>query len=214
VPREAQVRDGSMRELTQFLRHAGPSGSANVTVERSYMQRLLQGNTGGQQALDSLGRASTTSSATPPSTLRSRQGDDFDSLLELYCAARARRRSISAAIDSSVSEVTMTMRQVAKPEQTMTETAVVTPVVHTRKPSRSRRPTLEKAQRWLRKEVRPPWPYKSAAIEQKSDTRPARDQSNGALPNDDRDVQSLPSVVSSTEMFTFGRLGRNQRSNS
>jgi hypothetical protein len=64
MPRDAQVRDGSMRELAQFLRHAGPSESADVTVDRSYMQRLLQGNTGGQQALDFLSRASTTSSAT------------------------------------------------------------------------------------------------------------------------------------------------------
>jgi tetratricopeptide (TPR) repeat protein len=211
VPRDAQVRDGSMRDLTQFLRHAGPSGSANVTVDRSYMQRLLQrNNTGGQQAPDFLSRASTTSSTTPPSTPRRRQGDDFDSLLELYCAARARRRPISAAIDSSVSEVATTMRQVARPEQTMTEMAVFAPVAHTKRPSRSRRPTLEKAQRWLRKEVRPPWPVSKQA----SQKRPARDQSSGALSNDDRDVQSLPSVVSSTEMFTFGRSGRNQRSHS
>jgi tetratricopeptide (TPR) repeat protein len=209
MPRDAQVRDGSMRELAQFLRHAGPSGSANVTVDRNYMQRLLQGDTGGQQALDFLGRDSSTSNATSPSTPRSRQGDDFDSLLELYCAARARRGSISAAIDSSTSEI----RQAASKEQTSTATEADTNVTDTGRPSRSRRPTLEKAQRWLRKEVRPPWPYKSADIEQTSGTR-SRDQSKGALSNDDRDVQSLLSVVSSTEMFTFGKPGRNQRSDS
>jgi tetratricopeptide (TPR) repeat protein len=209
MPRDAQVRDGSMRELAQFLRHAGPSESADVTVDRSYMQRLLQGNTGGQQALEFLSRASTTSSATSPSIPRSRQGDDFDSLLELYCAARVRRGSISAAIDSSTSG----MRQAASKEQASTVTEADTTVTDTGRPSRSRWPTLEKAQRWLRKEVRPQWPYKSADTEQTNGIR-SRDQSNGALSNDDRDVQSLPSVVSSTEMFTFGKPGRNQRSNS
>lgn len=205
LPRDAQVRDGSSRELARFLRHAGPGGNANVTVDRKYMQRLLQGNTGNVNALDFLGRASTASDATPIPIAPSHQLDDIESLLALYAETPAKRHSIPSTIDSSTSEATVTLR----PDNPQYPTSNRVDLnVDRERPTQSRRPTLETAQRWLRKEVRAPWPYKLATSDQKSHTRPARDRSHGASSLiEERDRQSLPSVVSSTEMFTFGRPG-------
>ncbi|KAM0719628.1 hypothetical protein Q7P37_003759 [Cladosporium fusiforme] len=45
APKNPQTRDESTRELAHFLRHAGPSGDENVTVDREYMLRLLQSDT-------------------------------------------------------------------------------------------------------------------------------------------------------------------------
>jgi hypothetical protein len=206
VARDAQVRDDSMRELARFLRHAGPSENENVTVDRKYMQRLLaQGNNADRLASEFLSQVSESSIDRPPSTppahSHSHPSDDFGSLLELYTEARTRTLSGSTMTTSTASESTARLHP-TNPQRTMTSIDVA--ATDRERPYRLRRPTLEAAQRWLRKEVRPSWFYKLAASEQR---KSARDRSYGALLDDERDEQSLPSVVSSTEMFSFGRPG-------
>lgn len=195
APRDPRVQDGSMQELAQFLRHAGPSGDANVTVDRKYMQRLLQGN-----------RYDRTLSPSHSQISESR--DEFESLLGLYTGASSMGRlSIPATIDSSVSDAT-TVRQDGSLERTTTD-GDESPLIDRERPVRSRRPTLESARCWLHKEDRPPGPYALAVSDRLSaSARAARDHSRGTMSNDDRDKQSLPSVVSSTEMFTIGRSWR------
>lgn len=192
APRDPRVQDGSMQELAQFLRYAGPSGDANVTVDRKYMRRLLQGN-----------RHDRTLSQSRSQKSESR--DDFDSLLGLYTGASSMgRRSIPETNDSSVSDAP-TIRQGGSLGRTTTD-GDETPLIDRERPLGSRRPTLESARRWLHNEDRPPGPYELAAGDRLSTSaRTARDHSRGTMSNDDRDEQSLPSVVSSTEMFTIGR---------
>jgi hypothetical protein len=201
-PRDPRVRDGDMQELARFLRHAGPSGDTNVTVDRKYMQRLLQ---------DHPGDRTTVHSDSQVSTPVVHAGDEFESLLGLYTGVpSARRPSVSATIGSSISETT-TIRQNVHPEQTILERDQSFTADRER-PLGSRRPTLEAAQRWLRKEVRPPWAYDSTDVDGNiGDARAVRNRSRGAVSNDDRDGQSLPSVVSSTEMFMIGRPRKGQR---
>ena len=189
APRDPRARNSSIQELARFLRHAGPSGDANVTVDRKYMQSLLQGNTHDRK----LSRAPFL-----------HQEDEFESLLGLYTGSPTTRRSMPTTIASSVSDP-MTIRQTATSGHPTTETGEI-PLPGCGRPMGSRRPTLETAQRWLRKEVRPSGPYKLPANDQYGDdARTARDRSRGAMSSDERDGQSLPSVVSSTEMFTIGR---------
>lgn len=195
APRDPRVQDGSMQELAQFLRHAGPSGDANVTVDRKYMQRLLQGNRHDRTPLQTYSQVSTTR-------------DEFDSLLGLYTGASStERHSIPTTIDSSVSDA-LTVRQDNVSEHTIT-VGYERPIVARERPLGSRRPTLESARRWFQKEVQPLGPYELAASDHRSESaRLARDHSRSNVSNDDRDGHSLPSVVSSTEMFTMGRTRR------
>ena len=195
APRDPRVQDGSMQELAQFLRHAGPSGDANVTVDRKYMQRLLQGNRHDRALLHS---------GNPASTSLVHRGDDFESLLRLYTGASTKTRSVSTTIGSSVSDA-LTIRHNEGVEQTTAGGYERSPVENER-PLGSRRPALIAAQRWLRKEIHSPGPYELAANgEHNIPAMAARDHSRGTVSGDDRDEQSLPSVVSSTEMFTIGR---------
>lgn len=190
APRDPRVQDGSMQELAQFLRHAGPSGDANVTVDRKYMQRLLQGNRDDRTPLLSYSQVSESR-------------DEFESLLGLYTGASSiGRRSVPTTIDSSVSDA-LAVRQDVGSEHTTTD-ADKRPVTGREKPSIPTRPTLEPAHRWHQEEMRPSGPYNLAARGQQSDSVRAS-RSRGTLSNDDRDGQSLPSVVSSTEMFKIGR---------
>jgi tetratricopeptide (TPR) repeat protein len=188
APRDPRGQDGSMQELAQFLRHAGPSGDANVTVDRKYMQRLLQGNRHDRTPLQSYSQISTP-------------GDDFESLLGLYTrTSSTHRRSESTTIDSSVSDAP-TVRQDDGSEYTIT-VGYERPSINRERRLGSRRPTLGSAH----KEFRPPGPYELAASDHNSPSaRAARDHSRGTISNDERDGQSVPSVVSSTEMFTIGR---------
>jgi hypothetical protein len=187
APRDPRVQDGSTQELAQFLRHAGPSGDANVTVDRKYMQRLLQGN-----------RMDRTRLQSQVSTAR----DEFESLLGLYTgASSAERRSVPTTIDSSISDA-LSARQDDVSEHTIT-VGYERPIAGRERPLGSRLPTLESAQPWLRKEVQPLGLYKLSASNHRSDSaRLARDHLRGNVSNDDRDV------VSSTEMFTVGRSRR------
>jgi tetratricopeptide (TPR) repeat protein len=190
VPRDPRVQDGSIQELAQFLRHAGPSGDAKVTVDRKYMQRLLQGNR--------MDRTRLQSQVSPPR-------DDFESLLGLYTRASSiERRSIPTNIDTSVSDA-LTARQDDRSEHTIT-VRYERPIAGRERPLGSRWPTLESAQSWLRKEVQPLGPYELAASDQQSESaEAARGHSCGTVSHDDRDGHSPPSVVSSTEMFTIGK---------
>jgi len=202
APRDPRVRDGDTQELARFLRHAGPSGDTNVTVDRKYMQRLLQGHPGDRAPVYSNSQVSTP-------VVHS--GDEFESLLGLYTGApSARRPSVSATIGSSASETT-TVRQNVYPGQSILERGQGFNADRER-PLGSRRPTLETAQRWLRKEVRPPWVYNPTDSDRDvGNVGAVRDLSRGTMSNDDRDGQSLPSVVSSTEMFMIGRPRKGER---
>jgi hypothetical protein len=196
APRDPRVRDDDTQELARFLRHARPSGDADVTVDRKYMQRLLQGNPHDRTPSHSHSQLSTP---------LVHQKDEFESLLGLYTGAPSVTRvSVSSTINSSVSD-TMTIRQAVSPEVATTEEDEK-PVVDRERPSGSRRPTLDTAQRWLRKEVRPPWAHDLADSGRDTvSAKAARDRSRGAMSDDKQDGRSLPSVVSSTEMFAIGR---------
>ena len=187
APRDPRVQDGSMQELAQFLRHAGPSGDSNVTVDRKYMQRLLQGNRYDRTSLLSHGQVSEPR-------------DEFESLLGLYTGSSSMgRRSVPTTIDSTVSDA-LTVGQDNGSEHTIVDV--------NERPSASRQPTLKTARRWLQEEVQSPGPYNLVARDQQSASpAAARDHSRDTVSNDGRDGQSLslPSVVSSTEMFTIGR---------
>lgn len=195
APRDARVHNGSMQELSRFLRHAGPSGESTVTVDRMYMQRLLQGNTHDRPLV----RSRSQDSVQPK-----RHGDDFESLLGLYTGASTRRRSLSTTIDSTVSDA-MTVRQTVSPERTTTRVSDRTTTDPGRllKPQRSFR---EGAQRWLH----PSWSHKLATREQDNVTTTcARDRSRGTVMSSDG--ISLPSVVSSMDIFNIGRLRSGRR---
>lgn len=184
VPRDPRVQDGSMQELAQFLRHAGPSGDSSVTVDRKYMQRLLQGN-----RHDRTPHHSHSQFSEPR--------DEFESLLGLYTGSSSiGRRSVPTTIDSSVSDA-LTVRQDNDADHTIT-VAYERPLVPWERPSGLRCPTLESAHRWHQEEVWPPGPYTLAVRSQQSDLAA---RSRGTLSKDDRHG---PSVVSSTEMFKIG----------
>ena len=156
------------------------------------MQRLLQGNRHDRTPLHSHSQISTP-------------GDDFESLLGLYTrTSSTHRHSKSTTIDSSVSDA-LTVRRDDGSEHTIT-VGYERPSMNGERTLGSRRPTMESAQRWFHKEIQPPGPYELAASDQQSGSaRVARDHSRGTVSNGERDGQSLPSVVSSTEMFTIGR---------
>jgi hypothetical protein len=91
LPRDAQIREGSTEELARFLRHAGPSGAAKITVDRLYLQRLMQGYNGFataaqvyDQTHDSSDAVGLAASSIPPH-------DDIESLLDLYIGHRPER---------------------------------------------------------------------------------------------------------------------------
>ncbi|GAB7335824.1 hypothetical protein MBLNU13_g08099t1 [Cladosporium sp. NU13] len=89
APRDPRVQDGSMQELAQFLRHAGPGGDSNVTVDRKYMQRLLQGNHYDRAPLLAHSQVSEPQ-------------DEFGSLLGLYTETSSLGwRSVPTTIDST-----------------------------------------------------------------------------------------------------------------
>jgi hypothetical protein len=90
-PRDAQIREGSTKELARFLRHAGPSGTANITVDRLYLQRLMQGYNGAptaSQVYDQTHKYSGVVGSTVPSIP---PHDDIESLLDLYVGYRPER---------------------------------------------------------------------------------------------------------------------------
>lgn len=103
-PRDAHVRDDSTRELAQFLRHAGPSGDANITVNRRYLQGLMQSHNSAlaaqhfdRQSSDALDKTSLGAPSVP-------QRDDVESLLDLYTGTSAERGS-AAGIGYQTSEL-------------------------------------------------------------------------------------------------------------
>lgn len=153
------------------------------------MQRLLQGSRHDRTPSQSDSQISTSE-------------DDLESLLGLYTRmSSTQRRSESTTVDLSVSDA-LTVGQDDGSEHTIT-VGYERPGMNRERTLGSRRPTLESAQRWLHKEVRPQGPYDLAA-QQGDSARAAGDLSRGALSDDEREGRSLPSVVSSTEMFTIG----------
>lgn len=93
-PRDAQIRDDeSTRELAQFLRHAGPSGDANITVNRRYLQGLMQSHNSTLAAQQIHHQSSGVSDETSLRALSVPQRDDLESLLDLYTGASAERGS-------------------------------------------------------------------------------------------------------------------------
>lgn len=104
-PRDAQIRDGSTKELARFLRHAGPSGVAEITVDRLYLQRLMQGYNNLStvprahgQAHDSFDTAGLMTPLTGPH-------DGLESLLDLDIVNRPERGGLSsdAGVQKNVS---------------------------------------------------------------------------------------------------------------
>jgi hypothetical protein len=91
LPRDAQIREGSTKELARFLRHAGPSGAANITVDRLYLQRLMQGYNGFPTASQVYDQAHASSDAVGLATSSIPPHDDIESLLDLYIGYRPER---------------------------------------------------------------------------------------------------------------------------
>lgn len=90
-PRDAQIRNASTQELARFLRHAGPSGATNVTLDRKYMQLLLQNHT---NVLQAPSRSSMASATTQHSNALAGYHDDIGSLLDLYHTAQRSIRPV------------------------------------------------------------------------------------------------------------------------
>jgi hypothetical protein len=90
-PRDAQIREGSTKELARFLRHAGPSGAANITVDRLYLQRLMQGYNGFPTASQVYSQTHDSSDAVGLATSSVQPHDDTESLLDLYIGSRPER---------------------------------------------------------------------------------------------------------------------------
>ena len=90
-PRDAQIREGSTKELARFLRHAGPSGAANITVDRLYLQRLMQGYNGFPTASQVYNQTHDSSDAVALATSFTNPHDDIESLLDLYIGSRPER---------------------------------------------------------------------------------------------------------------------------
>jgi hypothetical protein len=93
LPRDAQIREGSTKELARFLRHAGPSGAANITVDRLYLQRLMQGYNGFPTASQLFDQNHASSDAVGLATSSIPPHDDIESLLDLYIGYRPERGS-------------------------------------------------------------------------------------------------------------------------
>jgi len=90
-PRDAQVRDGSTKELARFLRHAGPSGAANITVDRLYLQRLMQGYNSLSVAPQLYSQNRDSSNEVGSATSSTLPRNDLESLLDLYIGYRPER---------------------------------------------------------------------------------------------------------------------------
>ena len=90
-PRGAQIRDGSTKELARFLRHAGPSGAANITVDRLYLQRLMQGYNGFPTTSQDYDQTHGSPDATGLAASFNSLHDDIESLLDLYIGNRSLR---------------------------------------------------------------------------------------------------------------------------
>jgi len=90
-PRDPQVREGSTKELARFLRHAGPSGVANITVDRLYLQRLMHGYNSLPVAPQVYDRNRGSSDTVGLATSSALPHDDVESLLDLYIGYRPER---------------------------------------------------------------------------------------------------------------------------
>jgi tetratricopeptide (TPR) repeat protein len=90
-PRDAQIREGSTKELARFLRHAGPSGAANITVDRLYLQRLMQGYNGFPTASQVYNQTHDSSDAVALATSFTNPHEDIESLLDLHIGSRPER---------------------------------------------------------------------------------------------------------------------------
>jgi tetratricopeptide (TPR) repeat protein len=89
--RDAQIRDGSTKELARFLRHAGPSGAADITVDRLYLQRLMQGYSGLPTTSQVYDHNHDSSDAIGLAASSIPLQDDVESLMDLYIGNRPQR---------------------------------------------------------------------------------------------------------------------------
>jgi hypothetical protein len=89
--RDAQIRDGSTKELARFLRHAGPSGAANITVDRLYLQRLMQGYSGLPTTSQVYDHNHDSSDAIGLAGSSIPLHDEVESLMDLYIGNRPQR---------------------------------------------------------------------------------------------------------------------------
>lgn len=258
APRDPQVRDESTRDLARFLRHAGPGGSQNVTVDRQYMLRLLQGH--GDRSPAAYERDLAVNTNYDMATLGPTNGnatDDLESLINLYCGSMLNRRSAPETTMESIQkpladssslffdEYTIRRENIAHAEsitggiarkpipnsgsvpsfqepaypvarEALTEqhnpNSLETYEEPTKRSRRARRPTLEKAKRWLRKEIKPPWSLRDETHDRESTDSSQSGSDSTASSEKQRGKKSVPSTVSSTEIFRYGIPRRALRS--
>ena len=200
-PRDARTSGESVREMAEFLRYAGPSGDSTVTVDRKYMQSLLQSFNENSAKRHVRGQLSASSSTSHLPDSPASRDDDLSSLLGLYVGSPRMRRSLP--LSSGHPSPTAVLQQ----EAVGIERSTTTPSRSPASPH-ARRPSL--AERWLRKEVSPSWVR-----------RPSIGRSGGAgnnifrnharttsLVDDGESLHSAPSVVSSMQFFRVGGPSR------
>jgi hypothetical protein len=105
LPRDAQIRDGSTKELARFLRHAGPSGVAEITVNRLYLQRLMQGYNNLPAGPRAYGQTHNSFDTAGLMTPLERPHDGLESPLDLYIGNGPERGGMSsdAGVQKNVS---------------------------------------------------------------------------------------------------------------
>lgn len=197
APRDARTRGGSMREMAQFLRYAGPSGDSTVSVDRNYMQRLLQNANDSHATSHTRGQASIASITSGQRDSLAHQDEDFESLFGLYDGLPSERRFLPLDLEASAPGPTV------DDESTGIGRANTTAIDRTNPPM-PRRPSL--AEWWLHKEVSPPWLHKPVISHPTgADTQDFRNHAQTTWPYDERSLRSVPSVVSSTDFFSIGQ---------
>lgn len=242
-PRHPQLRQESTRELARFIRHAGPSGEKNVTVDREYMLRLLQNKNATPAGSKIYETVTHAVGSEERHALSVDEHVDLENLIDLYAqsiskgnpaseASRPpivkedpRRReqegyltpneSLPASKTPSGPGIPMPKRKplpcvdptASSPENPGRQLPEVISNDDPLKRSKPRRLALKAAQRWLRKEVHPPWSRKHAAKEQNI-PEVAEDgslRSGHSSSENEKAIESPPSTMSSTEFFGRGR---------
>ena len=191
TPRDAQVHYESTRDLARFLRHAGPNGEANVSVDRHYMLSLLRGGSMGLSALDLNDQIFRSSMAPGISTLG--QSNDLENTLHSHGVSNERHSEPTIA-------TSMKQQPNTKSNSSIHPNANET--------SSSRRIAKHVVYRWLRKAARSP--RRQSPTSRQEETTVSFDKSSSSEASSTRKAasHSLPSVVSSLEVFKLGARRR------
>jgi len=93
LPRDPQVKDESLRELASFLRHAGPGGSKEITIDQDYMMRLLGNDATAVLDVSLSGKSLEAPTMLEHHAARAIVKSEIDSVLEYYADSPTRRHA-------------------------------------------------------------------------------------------------------------------------